>query len=378
MNHRKNLACPLLKVKLGCVGFLAPISGFMKKGLPGASLSIYLDYIHNDFLASFSAGRINRSFACHPMITRKAALMARHLLMKPHALKPGDTLGIVAPASPFDGDAFERGTDLLHRMGFVTKTAAGVFARNGYLAGTDAQRVAQLHAMLADDQVQGIMCARGGFGALKILADLDYGLFRENVKPFIGFSDMTALHLVLQQQAGWVTFHGPMVTTLARCDDATQQAFYDTLTGQSQDRFDLSQARCLQTGEAQGALMGGNLSTLCHLVGTPFAGCFKNAILLLEDTGEAPYRIDRMLTQMKLAGAFDGLVGLVLGTFDHCGSSEEIEALMLSHFGPMAIPIVAAAAVGHGDRNLTLPLGILARLDAAASELIFLEKALDR
>lgn len=303
--------------------------------------------------------------------------MAHHASMKPHLLKPGDTLGIVAPASPFDGDAFEQGTTLLHRMGFNTKIASDIFAHQGYLAGTDSQRIAQLHAMLVDDQVQGIICARGGFGTLRILSDLDFDLFRKNAKPFIGFSDITALHSVLQKKAGWVTFHGPMVTTLTRVDDASQQSFYDTLTGTGPDHFDLTQARCLNPGSARGTLMGGNLTTLCHLLGTPFACGFKDAILFLEDTGEAPYRIDRMLTQMKLAGAFDGIAALVLGSFEKCGAIDEIEALVQAHFSPMAIPIVTGAALGHGQRNLTLPLGISARLDAVEQTLVFLEKAFD-
>lgn len=303
--------------------------------------------------------------------------MARHTILKPHCIKPGDTIGIVAPASPFGRDAFDKGTAILHDMGFSTKMGSGVFDRQGYLAGTDAQRVKQLHAMLVDDQVQAIVCARGGYGTMKLLADLDYGLCRQHIKPFIGFSDITALHLALQQNAGWVTFHGPMVTTLAQGDDLSRQALYDTLTGQVRQHCDLAQARCLQSGVSQGRLAGGNLATLCHLVGTPFAGNFEGAILLLEDTGEAPYRIDRMLTQMTLAGAFDGLAGVVLGTFDNCGAPDDLDALMQSHFSAMGIPVVAWAGVGHGERNLTLPLGINVRLDADHTKLEFLERAFD-
>lgn len=303
--------------------------------------------------------------------------MARQHLLKPRRLKPGDTIGIIAPASPFDSDTFEQGRTILHEMGFATKIAEGLFDRQGFLAGKDAQRMAQLHAMLSDDQVQAIVCARGGYGTLRILTKLDYELCRKKTKPFIGFSDITAMHLALQKRAGWVTFHGPMVTTLARCDDATRQSFYHMLTGQGSDRLVLDHARCIQPGLVQGMLVGGNLTTLCHLVGTPFAGDYKGTILLLEDTGEAPYRIDRMLTQMKLAGAFDGLAGVVLGSFEKCGATNEIDDLVNRHFGTLGIPVVAGAAVGHGDRNLTLPLGIKVSLDAAKSELIYLEQAFD-
>lgn len=303
--------------------------------------------------------------------------MAHHPLLKPHCLAPGDTIGIVALSSPFNHDAFEQGIAVLHEMGFATHVAPGAFDTHGYLAGTDAQRIAQLHNMLADDQVKGIVCARGGYGTLRILADVDYDLCRKHAKPFIGFSDITALHLALHQHAGWVTFHGPMVTTLARSDAVTRQAFYDTLTDQIPSHLDLNQARRLFSGTAEGRLMGGNLATLCHMVGTPRAGNFSGAILLLEDIGEAPYRIDRMLTQMTLAGVFDGLAGLMLGTFENCGRSDDLDSLMKAHFEPMGIPVVTGAAIGHAGCNLTLPLGIKARLDADRVTLEYLESVFD-
>lgn len=302
--------------------------------------------------------------------------MARHLL-KPNPIKPGDTIGIVAPASPFDPDAFEAGRAVLHDMGFTTKMANGLFERQGFLAGKDAHRLTQLHTMLVDDTVQAIICARGGYGTLRILSQLDFGQCGDNAKPFIGFSDITALHLTLQQQADWVTFHGPMVTSLARCDDASRQSFFLTMTGQHAGGFDLTGSRCLHEGTAQGRLVGGNLATLCHLVGTPYAGQFNGTILLLEDTGEAPYRIDRMLTQMALAGAFKGLAGVVLGTFDKCGKPETIDEIMRAHFSPLGIPVVAGAAVGHGVCNLTLPLGIQVQLDTDPATLIYQEHAFD-
>lgn len=297
--------------------------------------------------------------------------------MKPSPLKPGDTIGIIAPASPFEAEAFDKGIELLQGMGFATKTAVGLYERQGHLAGSDLRRIHQLHTMMDDDEVQGVMCARGGFGSLRIIADLDYNLLRNKIKPFIGFSDITALHMTLQQQLGWVTLHGPMVTSLARSDPATRQAFYAWVTGQGSDHLDLAGARCLQAGRARGVLKGGNLSTLCHLTGTPFAGNYRDAILMLEDTGEAPYRIDRMLTHMRLAGAFEGLAGLVIGTFDHCGSEEQMDMLMLDHFGSLAIPVLSGVAVGHGKRNLTLPLGVMAHLDTSEVTLEFLEKAFD-
>ncbi len=297
-------------------------------------------------------------------------------MIKPARLTPGDTIGIVAPASPFDREQFEQGIAVIHRLGFASKLAKGIFAREGYLAGTDQQRALQLNAMADDDEVRALMCARGGFGTLKILDHLDYGLFRDRAKPLIGFSDITALHQALHLKSGLVTFHGPTVTTLARGDEASQMAWRNGLTDLNPMPLDLSDARPLQAGTAQGVFVGGNLTTLCHMVGTPYAVGFKDGLLLIEDTGEAPYRIDRMLTQMMMAGAFQGLRGLLLGSFKDCGDPHEVEALVQRLFGNMQIPIVAGVPVGHGDCNLTVPLGIPARLDTEKGELVFLEPAL--
>lgn len=296
-------------------------------------------------------------------------------MIKPARLMQGDTIGIVAPASPFDRKRFDEGIAAIHRLGFGTKFAKGIFERQGYLAGTDQQRAGQLNAMADDDAVQALMCARGGFGSLKILAHLDYDLIRARAKPLIGFSDITTLHQALHLYAGLVTFHGPTVTTLARGDEATRLAWRSALTDPDPMRFDLSGGRTLQAGVCQGHFVGGNLTTLCHMVGTPYAMVFKDALLLIEDTGEAPYRIDRILTQMMMAGAFDGLRGLVLGSFKDCGDTAEVEAIVQRLFGRMGIPIVDGVQMGHGRRNLTVPLGLPARLDTDKGELTFLETA---
>ncbi len=288
-------------------------------------------------------------------------------------LKAGDTIGIVAPAGPFDRELFAQGIAIIQSMGFETKTDNRIFSRNGYLAGTDLARAAQFMAMVADHQVQAVMAARGGYGALRIMETLDYRQIGAASKAFIGFSDMTALHRAIYLRSGLVTFHGPMVTTMARSDETTRLSWYRTLTEPVAPSIDLSSARVLKPGIAQGVLTGGNLTTLCHLTGTAIGAGFQGHILLLEDIGEVPYRIDRMLTQMIMTGLFNGVAGLVLGSFEDCGSGDEIDALVLERFKDWPIPIVSGAPIGHGRSNWTVPLGISVRLDTAKGDLVFVE-----
>lgn len=294
-------------------------------------------------------------------------------IIRPHRLHAGDTIGIVAPAGPFDQESFEQGVAMIQNMGFATKTDPRLFAQEGYLAGTDASRAAQVNAMVADTEVKAVICARGGYGSLRILEALDFAAFGSSAKAFIGFSDITALHRAILLRSSLVTLHGPMVTTLPNCDEESRNSWYRALTEPSAPSMNLSHARVLKAGKAEGVLTGGNLATLCHLTGTAWGEDFGGRILLLEEIGEAPYRIDRMLTQMKMAGLFTGLAGLVLGSFENCGSMDEIDALVQELFADMSLPIVSGVPVGHGRSNWTLPLGVAAGLDTTAGELRFIE-----
>jgi muramoyltetrapeptide carboxypeptidase len=301
--------------------------------------------------------------------------MAATSLIIPRRLNKGDTIGIVAPSSPFEPDALDKGISVLNRMGFKTKQADGLFDGIGYLAGTDARRLAQVNAMFADNAVDAIMCARGGFGALKLLSGLDYGLIRSHPKALVGFSDITALHQGIFQKTGLVTFHGPVVTTLGEADQASLDAWRAALAGGRPVVMGAEKKYTVVTGVARGMVSGGNLATLCHLVGTQFHPVFNDAILVIEETNESLYRIDRMLTQMKLAGCFQGLAGVALGNFNGCGPLPDILDLMKDCFGTRAIPIAAGFPWGHAGPNLTIPLGLPARLDADSGELQFLETA---
>lgn len=288
-------------------------------------------------------------------------------------LKAGDTIGIVAPSGPFDRERFAQGIAIIESMGFATRTDDRIFSRRGYLAGTDSERAAQFAEMFADPGIQAVMSARGGYGALRILNALDFSAIGAAAKAFIGFSDITALHRAIYLRCGLVTFHGPMVTTLPHSDAATRHCWYASLTEPVAPPIDLSGTRILKPGVAEGIVAGGNLATLCHLTGTSYGTAFDGNILLLEDIGEAPYRIDRMLTQMKLAGLLDKVAGLVLGSFEDCGSGNDLDALVAEIFSDLSIPIISGAPVGHGHCNWTLPLGLTARLDTTAGELRYIE-----
>ncbi len=311
------------------------------------------------------------------IITRKIRGMSQMRIIKPCRLKPGDTIGIAAPASPFDPDELERGRAVLHAMGFKTRLADGLMARKGYLAGDDAHRLAQLHQVLSDPQVNAVVCARGGYGTLRILEAIDYDLVRASAKPLIGFSDITALHHAFFQKAGIVTFHGPLVTTLAGADEITCRAFVSAVNDPGPCRIRAEQVRVMFPGKAEGIVTGGNLTVLSHLVGTPFHPIFKNCIVVLEDVGEKPYRIDRMLIQMKMAGCFKGVAGFVIGSFQNCGPLTELYASLKSCLKDLNAPVAAGFSIGHNGRNMTVPLGITARLDATSGELLFLENAID-
>jgi len=296
-------------------------------------------------------------------------------LIKPRRLKPGDTIGVAAPASPFRRRVLNQGLTLLKEMGYAVKLADGLFEAKGYLAGSDAHRASQLQAMFLDDGVDAVMCARGGFGSMRILPYLDWEMIRAHPKPFIGFSDITAIHQALLLRAGLTTFHGPVVCSLPASDRQTRLSLNRAITSEAPLSLKAARPRTIKSGRADGVLVGGNLTTLCHLVGTPFQRGFAGAILFIEDTGEAAYRIDRMLMHLKLAGCFDGMAGLVAGTFKDCARAAIVDNLLRQRFVDQEVPILSGMAFGHGRRNVTLPVGIAVRLDADSGRLDLLECA---
>jgi len=272
-------------------------------------------------------------------------------LIIPHRLKAGDNIGIVATASHFDMDKFNRGIAVLESMGFCTLVPDRLLNKKGYLAGSDSHRSGPVNSYFADKTVKAIICARGGFGSIKILSLLDYELIKKNPKIFLGFSDVSALLSVLHSKCGLVTFHGPTVTTLGDADQETKDALLSILTSGKKPEIVVENGITIKPGSASGPVLGGNLTTLCHLLGTEFQPDYKGSILFLEDRGEATYRIDRMLTQMKLAGCFNGLKGLILGAFEECGRTDDIFKIVGNIFKINAIPILAGIDVGHGKKK---------------------------
>jgi len=250
----------------------------------------------------------------------------------PLFLKPGDCIGIVAPASPFDKTDFFSGIGILENMGFQVKFPEGIFARSGYLAGSEVDRAAQVNAAFADSTVHAIVCARGGYGSMQILPYLDYAAIGRHPKLLMGFSDITALLCALYQRSGLISCHGPVVTTLKHAGPKTLASVFNMLTLNELPAIHPESGITLSPGKASGPVICGNLTTLCHLVGTPFQPKLDGHILIVEDTGEKPYRIDRMLTQMQLAGVFDGLCGLGIGAFENCGEVDEVFEIIVRIF----------------------------------------------
>ena len=292
-------------------------------------------------------------------------------LIVPRRLTPGETVGIVAPASPFDRELFYQGITALHAMGYRTSIPPELFVTNGYLAGSDLQRAQLVNKFFADSSIKAIICAKGGFGSIRILPLLDFAVIRKNPKIFVGFSDITALLVVVYLKCNLVTYHGPLITTLGNSDQKTKDALTAALSSDEPIEMKITKGVTLQSGSVSGPVLAGNLTTLCHLVGTPYEPSFKGHILLLEDRGEAPYRLDRMMSQMKLAGCFDGLAGLALGYFEGCGQEKEIHRIVTDIFADHPLPILAGLEFGHGPSNMTLPIGLEDILDADQQALIF-------
>jgi len=293
----------------------------------------------------------------------------------PDRLLPGGTIGIVAPAGPFDRKEFDRGVAVLKAMGFHIVIPDDIDMKNGYLAGPDIHRANLINTFFADGKINAIICARGGFGSIRILSLLDFESIKKNPKIFIGFSDISAILSVLYTKCGFVVFHGPMVTSLGDASRKTRKALLDAVSSDARLAIMPKTGKTIRHGLASGPVAGGNLTTLCHLIGTPFEPVFKGHILFLEDKGEACYRIDRMLSHMKLAGCFDGLAGLVLGSFKDCGPVSEIIGVVDNIFKEHNIPVLAGFEVGHGKNNVTIPIGLNATLDTGRQLLSFHEPA---
>ena len=294
---------------------------------------------------------------------------------RPPALTPSDIVQLVAPASSFDRESFERGLSVLSTR-YTPRFNDVIFERARYLAGTDAHRLADLLAAYRSPDVRGIFSARGGYGAMRILPSIRIEQLPH--KLLVGFSDITALHLA-HQAAGRITVHGPVLTQLGRQPPEVAQRLWDLLE-RPEPAAQLTGTDCYVEGVVEGALIGGNLSVLTRLLGTPYFPDPDGAILLLEDVDERPYRLDRMWTHLRLAGVLERVRGIVLGTFTGCdekAGSYTAEEILRELAIESRLPCVAGFPIGHGPINQPVPLGVRVRLDAAAKRLEFLEPAVE-
>jgi muramoyltetrapeptide carboxypeptidase len=292
-------------------------------------------------------------------------------IIKPKARRSGDTIGIAAPASPFDQKAFEGGIAMIKSMGYQVKIPKSIFKAQGYLAGSDAERAELLMNLFTDESVKAILCARGGFGSMKLLPRLDFEAIRANPKILMGFSDITALLVAIFDSCRMVTFHGPLVTTLKQDSGETCSTFIEAVSSGTPLVLTSRQPMVLSPGKASGILMGGNLTSLCHLLATPYEPDFNGRLLFLEDRQEAPYRIDRMLSQLHLSGHLDGVGGVILGSFEACGSLEDVYAIFKEAFRHTGVPILAGFELGHGTHNFTVPIGLEAKMNTEDGSLRF-------
>ncbi|MBI3182559.1 MAG: LD-carboxypeptidase [Myxococcales bacterium] len=290
----------------------------------------------------------------------------------PPALRPSDKVAVVAPASAFDRKSFEAGLAVLSRR-YQPSFSPGVFAEHRYLAGDDSRRLAELSEALSDPSVKAIFAARGGYGVMRLLPALRLD---GPPKLLVGFSDLTALHLALQA-AGRTSIHGPVLTQLGKQPAEVAQRLFHLLESTEPPR-PLTGAAPLVPGIAEGPLVGGNLSVLSRLVGTPFFPPLEGAVLLLEDVGERPYRLDRMWTHLRLAGAFERAAGIALGEFTGCeekDASYQCADVLRSLAEETKLPCAVGFGIGHGAVNLPVALGSRVRLDASAGTLEHLEPA---
>ena len=295
--------------------------------------------------------------------------------LKPPPLEPGAPIALLSPSGPAPAAALDAAVARIEGRGHPVRLGRNAAARRHYLAGDDDQRAEDLHAAFADPAIQAIFCSRGGYGSSRLLDRLDMELIRQHPKIVVGFSDTTALHLGLWARTGLVGLTGCLAAyDLDRTDPFTADALWHALEAaapHTADELDPA-VQVLRSGQTRGRLLGGCLSLVVHLLGTPYQPDFTGALLLLEDVGEAPYRVDRMLCQLRLAGVLDRIGGLILGQFKDCAGDDDaptIAEIALEHLGQRPIPVIEGFPYGHFPRRLVLPLGLEYELDTAPPRL---------
>jgi muramoyltetrapeptide carboxypeptidase len=260
---------------------------------------------------------------------------------------------------------------VLEDWGFQVVSHPEIFAPRAYGQAVDREAARRFQEIWEDPQVKVVIGARGGYGSLKILPYLDLERLAKRPKRLVGFSDLTNLLIDLNQRLGMVTFHGPTLAHLAEVSEAAKESWRRWLTAPGPRKLTLSRLTMLHPGMAAGPLVGGNLTTLCHLLGTPYAPCLTGGLLFLEDHNEALYRLDRLAHHLLLSGALDGVQGILLGSFTAGASQEHVEEVLALAFEPLGVPMAAGLPSGHQPENHTFPLGATVRLDTSVGTLAF-------
>lgn len=306
----------------------------------------------------------------------------------PQKLKKGDTIGIISPAGAVkETNLWKPAIKYFENKGYKVKTAPHAGNKKAYLAGNDSDRLSDLMEFFADDEIKAVICSRGGYGTFRLLEKIDWRIIRQNPKIFVGYSDITALLNNFVEKSGIVAFHGPLALSdfgVEKINKYTDENFWEVLEGKAKIPYKYKNPlnySCIIPGEAQGELMGGNLAVLCGLLGTPYFPDLQGKILLLEDIGEPLYKIDRMLVQLKLAGVFEKVSGILFAEFTSIVESDNPEVNKLTPLDivkeltyGLNIPAGYGFNASHGEQKATLPLGIRYSFDSDNFKLEIIEE----
>jgi len=343
------------------------------------------------FITSLSVASIG-AIVFNPVSFSKSSLLDEPPIIKAPRLKSGDKLAIVSPGSYISEEELQNSIKNLNELGFETTYSENILLQSGYFAGADKDRAEDLMEKFADKSVKGIVCARGGYGCARILPMLDYDIIRSNPKVLIGYSDITALLYGIYKKSGLISFHGPVGTSTFN-DYSTNNfkkvlinpertsLFQNSTSGDDENVYGVT---TIAKGKGKGRLVGGNLSIMISLIGTEFDVDYSNKLIFIEEVGEEPYRIDRMITQMIQAGKFNNAAGVMMGIFRKCEVKKESDLtaksftlmeVLKDRLSSLKIPVVYGMSFGHVNDKFTIPFGALAELDADKQTFTLLEKA---
>ncbi|MBN1638947.1 MAG: LD-carboxypeptidase [Ignavibacteriales bacterium] len=297
--------------------------------------------------------------------------------VKPKRLLKGDVIGVIAPASyPANPERIEKGVKYLEGLGYRVEVGKNVGHERGYLAGEDSERLEDLHSMFKNKHVKAIFCVRGGYGAGRLLAQIDFNLIAKNPKIFVGYSDITVLQMAFYKKTGLVTFAGPMVAVdfIEDVSPFTEENFWRVITSNKKigkiENPNNEKILAITKGNGLGTLLGGNLALIISIMGTDYLPDFKNSILLMEDIGEPPYRVDRMFNQLKIAKIFKNIRGIILGDFTDCYETDPdkktltLNQVIADYLEKLNIPILYNLKHGHIKHNITIPFGVKCKINA--------------